>query len=59
VNQPAEYEFDLAKGSTYRADLIDPWEMTVTPLPGTFTGKFIMKLPGKPYLAVRFLKAAP
>jgi hypothetical protein len=59
VNQPAEYEFDLAKGSEYRADLIDPWEMTVTPLAGTFSGKFTMKLPGKPALAVRFQKVTP
>jgi len=57
VNQPAEYEFDLAKGVDYRADLIDPWEMTITPLAGTFSGKFTMKLPGKPFLAVRFQKA--
>jgi hypothetical protein len=52
-NQPGEYEFDLAAVS-YRADLIDPWEMTVTPVDGTFQGKFVMKLPGKPYQAVRF-----
>ena len=57
VNQPAEYEFDLAKGVKYRADLIDPWEMTITPVAGTFEGKFNMKLPGKPYLAVRFQRA--
>ena len=58
VNQPAEYEFDLGKGSQYRADLIDPWEMTITPVPGSFAGKFTMKLPGKPFLAVRFQKVA-
>lgn len=57
VNQPAEYEFDLAKGPQYRADIIDPWEMTITAVPGTFSGKFKMKLPGKPYLAVRFERA--
>ncbi len=54
VNQPAEYEFDLAEGPRYRADLIDPWAMTITPLPGTYTGKVTLKLPGKPFLAVRF-----
>jgi Domain of unknown function (DUF5060)/Domain of unknown function (DUF5605)/Protein of unknown function (DUF4038) len=54
LSQPAEYEFDLAPGPRYRADLIDPWEMTVTPVAGTFSGKFNMKLPGKPFLAVRF-----
>jgi len=57
VNQPANYEFDLARGVRYRADLIDPWEMTITPVEGTFEGRFTMKLPGKPYLAVRFEKA--
>jgi hypothetical protein len=56
LNQPAEYTFDLAKGASYKADLIDPWEMTITPLPGTFEGKFVMKLPGKPFQAVRFRK---
>ena len=57
VNQPAEYQFDLARGVEYRADLIDPWEMTITPVTGSFSGKFTMKLPGKPFLAVRFEKA--
>jgi hypothetical protein len=56
VNQPREYEFDLGKGSRYQASMIDPWEMTVTPVAGTFEGKFTMKLPGKPYLAIRFEK---
>lgn len=52
--QPAEYTFDLAEGVKYRADIIDPWEMTITPVAGSFEGKFTMKLPGKPNLAVRF-----
>ncbi len=53
VNQPAEYTFDLGKGA-YRAEIIDPWEMTVTPVAGKFEGKFKLSLPGKPYQAVRF-----
>jgi hypothetical protein len=56
VNQPVEYEFDLSPNAAYKADLIDPWEMTVTPVLGSFRGKFTMKLPGKPFLAVRFEK---
>ncbi len=56
VNQPAEYEFDLTEGTRYRADLIDPWAMTITPLPGTYSGKVTLNLPGKPFLAVRFEK---
>ena len=30
--------------------------MTITPVAGSFEGKFTMKLPGKPYQAVRFQK---
>jgi len=41
----------------YRADIIDPWAMTITPVEGTYSGKFTMKLPGKPHMAVRFVKA--
>jgi hypothetical protein len=59
VNQPAEYEFDLAAGVRYRADLIDPWEMTITPVAGSFEGKFKMKLPGRPRQAVRFEAVRP
>jgi hypothetical protein len=57
ANQPAEYEFSLSPKASYHADIIDPWEMTITPVAGIFTGKFTLKLPGKPYLAVRFEKA--
>jgi len=57
VNEPAQYQFDLAPGVQYRADIIDPWAMTITPVEGTFSGKFTMKLPGKPHMAVRFVKA--
>ncbi|MBZ5585088.1 MAG: DUF5060 domain-containing protein [Acidobacteriia bacterium] len=56
AHQPAQHEFDLGQGARYRADIIDPWDMTITPVPGTFEGKFTMKLPGKPGLAVRFQK---
>lgn len=55
-HQPADYEFPLPEGATFKADLIDPWEMTINPIPGTFKGKSRIKLPSKPYLAVRFLR---
>ena len=56
LNQPAEYEFSLAPAAHYRADIIDPGQMTISPVDGTYTGKFTLKLPGKPILAVRFEK---
>ena len=51
--------------NTYRADIIDTWNMTITPVEGVFVMKkrdrytFVdrdgrdIKLPGKPYQAVR------
>ena len=54
-HQPAEADFDLP-GGEYKADVIDPWGMTTTPA-GSYSGKFRMKLPGRPQLAVRFQKA--
>ncbi len=56
-HQPAEFEFELPPGMKFKADVIDPWEMTITPAPGTYEGKFTLKLPGKPYQAVRFVRA--
>jgi len=35
--------------------VIDPWAMTITPA-GEYSGKFTMKLPCRPHLAVRFRK---
>jgi hypothetical protein len=52
-HQPLYYDFPLPEG-TYTAELVDPWEMTITPLSGTFTGKSRVKLSGRPYQALRF-----
>ena len=53
VHQPARYAFGLPADARFRIDLIDPWEMTVTPLEGAFQGKAPVALPGRPYLAAR------
>jgi hypothetical protein len=39
---------------TFTAELINPWEMTTTPLSGTFTGRSRIKLAGRPYQALCF-----
>ncbi len=54
AHQPAEWEFELPSAVKFRAEVIDPWGMTVTAVDGRFSGKFTMGLPGKPYLAIRF-----
>ena len=52
-HQPIYYEFPLPEG-TYHAELIDPWEMQIAALPGTFSGRSKIKLTGRPFQAVRF-----
>ena len=56
-HQPAEYVFPLPEKVQFQADIIDPWEMTIRPVDGRFSGKSKLQLPGKPYQAVRFRKA--
>ena len=55
-HQPLYYDFPLPAQGKYRAELIDPWEMAVTPVEGEFSGKSRLKLTGKPYMAVRFTR---
>ena len=57
-HQPAEYEVPLGD-QVYTAEVIDPWEMTIKALPGTFTGKAKVPLSGHPYNALLFRLANP
>ena len=56
-HQPIYYEFPLPDGK-YTAELIDPWEMKIRPLPGSFSGKSKLRLPGRPFQALRFRRIA-
>lgn len=51
-NQPAWDEFDLRDDRTYKVDVIDTWDMTLTPA-GSFRGTFRVDLPSKPWMAIR------
>ncbi|MFH1084972.1 MAG: DUF5605 domain-containing protein, partial [Chloroflexota bacterium] len=53
VLQPASMPLRLPAGKRYTIDILDTWEMTATPLPGTYAGTVEVPLPGKPYIAVR------
>jgi len=55
--QPAQYTFRPPDGGRFRVDVIDTWEMTISPLEGLREGEFTVKLPGKPYIAVRLRRA--
>lgn len=54
--QPALMPMDFPQGAKFKAEIIDTWKMTITPVKGVFSGKFVMKLLGKPYMAVRYQK---
>jgi len=68
--QPAEWTFDLPRkgldtGVSFRVEVIDTWDMTITPVQGIFEveprdmyrcgsrGNRTIRLPGKPYIALR------
>jgi len=52
-HQPERVNIVFSPNTTYTAELIDPWNMTITPIPGTFSGRANIKLAVKPYQALR------
>lgn len=50
--QPSLREFYIDDTTEFEAEVIDTWNMTITPA-GTHHGKFCLELPGQPYIAVR------
>jgi hypothetical protein len=55
-HQPSYYDFTLPEGAKFKAEWVDPWEMTTRALVGLFSGKSRIKLAGKPYQAIVFRK---
>ncbi len=53
-HQPAEGTYALPEGKTFTAEYVDTVALTRTPLPGEFTGKAEVKLPGKPWGSLWF-----
>jgi hypothetical protein len=56
-HQPITNQFDLPDGASFRADIIDTWNMKITAVEGVHQGKVQLKLFGKPHMAVQFQKA--
>jgi hypothetical protein len=52
-NQPTYRRFVKPQDQTFEIDVIDTWDMTVEALPGTFSGRFKIELPGKQFVTVR------
>ena len=53
--RPSFRIFNLPQGRKYRIDVIDTWNMTVTPVEGLHGGRTRVELPARPYMAVRFV----
>ena len=56
LRQSGYKQFDLPEGKTYRAEVIDAWNMTVTPVEGTFSGKGArVPMPSRSYCGLRLI----
>lgn len=53
--QPSFREFYFDDSTEFEAEVIDTWNMTLEKQ-GVFRGKFQVRLPGRPYMAVRLRK---
>lgn len=54
ANRPSEREFRLPDSKTYRAQLIDTWNMTIEEC-GKVSGTFTLGMPARAYMAARFI----
>ena len=57
-HQPATLRFDGPEGETYRAEIVDTWEMAVTHVVEPVVHGSWLDLPQKPYMAVIFRRSA-
>lgn len=55
-DQPCCMILHLPKDKNYKIELIDAWNMTVTPVDGSFSGDCLVQMPGKPMTALRIVK---
>ena len=55
--QPSFRILPLPADRQFTVELIDAWEMTITRLPGTYSGEARVSLPARPYQALRVRRA--
>ncbi|MFJ4027556.1 DUF5605 domain-containing protein [Paenarthrobacter sp. NPDC089989] len=51
--QPTYRRFVKPQEIAFEVDIIDTWNMTLETLPGTYSGRFRVELPGRQYIALR------
>ncbi|MFD2114977.1 DUF5060 domain-containing protein [Paenibacillus yanchengensis] len=49
----SSYQLPMPADRSYKVELIDIWNMTITVLKETYTGQSVIPLPAKPYTAIR------
>jgi hypothetical protein len=54
--QPRSIVINLPGDAAYHVEVIDTWNMTITPLGKKFSGRSLIELPAKPYMAVRIVR---
>lgn len=55
-DQPRSTIINLPKTETFNVEVIDTWNMTITPLEKKYSGLSLIELPAKPYIALRIVK---
>jgi hypothetical protein len=54
--QPGSAVITLPRDASYKVEIIDTWNMTITPIEKSFSGYCLIELPSKPYIAIRITK---
>jgi len=55
ANRPCRRPFHMPEGQEFDVEVIDTWNMTITPA-GRHSGEFMIDMPSRPYMAVRLVK---
>ncbi|MDF2962571.1 MAG: hypothetical protein K0S39_4306 [Paenibacillus sp.] len=53
IHRPAYRELPLPEDRWFEIDIIDTWNMTVTPMEGSYCGMTRVDMPARPYMAIR------
>ena len=56
LDQPRSQIINLPEKSRYTIEIIDAWNMTITPVEGEFSGRSLVVLPQKPFTGLRIIK---
>ena len=55
-DQPMFVVLNLPQKGSFKVEVIDTWNMTISPLKQAFSGQSMIPLPQKPYIALRIVK---